>query len=268
MAIVKEIANRTYSINSKYERNYTRTWHVTYDSSPDQPAHDPVDEVGISINDIYNTCYLTKIDCDQAQAEDGYLFVVTASYGPYEAASPLEEPTSYDWKFSPRTVVLEKDVDGNPVLNSAGLPFEDPFEVDRSRAVLTVTRNELAFDHVLANAYYNSINATPFYGAPVGCVKLANISSQRTVDPSVIQGFYWTTTYEFEFNIEGFDTLILDKGLHKLVDGKLQNILIQGVPVTEPQLLDGEGGVLSVGGVPVFKTFKGYPRLPFTIFDF
>lgn len=266
--IVKELPNRSYSINAQIERTFTRSWRVTFDT-PDKLAYEAVDEVGIAIGDSYHTSFVNNISSDQ-DSEDGRDWKVVATYGPYEVRTPLDEPPKIDWSYEQRTEIIERDVFGQAILNSAKDPYQDPVEVDRVRPVLTIVRNEPSFDAALAYEYCNAINATPFFGCGPGCVKLSDTSSSWTALASLPDGGYWTTTYKFQFSLTGFDKIILDRGFRKIVSttGKKENILIQGVPVTEPVLLNGLGEPLPQDAGPMYGIYFVYPRLPFTIFDF
>jgi len=266
--IVKELPNRSYSINSKRERSFTRVWRVSFDTN-DHDEFLAIDEVGVAINQPYKSCFVNNITSDQ-EAEDGYDYKVTASYGPYEIVNPLDESPKVEWSFEKRTEIIERDVFGNAILNSAKDPYSDPIEVDRARPLLSITRNEPDFDFALAYEYVCAINSTPFYGAPPGCCMLSDVSSSYTEDTTIEAGGYWTTSYKFAFSLNGFDKVILDRGFRKIVDGRKQNILIQGVPVTEPVLLNGAGEPLPEGtdASPIYGTYFVYVRLPFTIFEF
>lgn len=267
--IVKElIENRTYKIDAQNQRTYTRSWRVEY-TTKNVIAHDAVDEVGVLIGDDYGI--LSKcIDISSEPESDGYSFIVSATFGKWEndqpTSNPLSEPADIQWSFSQFSRVVDYDIYNNAILNSAGDPFQS-IEIDDSRPVLTVSKNEAAFLPLLAAQYKDAINGTPFLGAPVNTVKVASISSQRQRDQ--IYGFYWKTSYVFDFNLETWTKKILDQGLRAIQGGTVRPIKDEaGGHVSSPVLLDGAGGKLPSGGTPVFLSKDVYKVLPFNIFRF
>ena len=179
----------------------------------------------------------------------------------------MSEPPEIQWGFAQFQRNTDRAIDGTAIVNSAKDPFSDPVEIDDSRPVLSVTRNELTFNSSLAYIYRDAVNSDVFQGAAKGQVKVSNISSTRVKHPNTSIGFFWKTSYEFHFNPNGWDRYILDQGYRELKSGKKQNIMVQGVIVQEPALLDGAGLQLPPAGTPKFKKFKVYPELPFSIFN-
>lgn len=258
--------SRNLSVNEKAEKTYVFIFQVISDNKYEDP-NTVVASTGATIGTYLNPyarCNNISADCI---SEDGLQWIVTLTYGKLDREpNPLDQRPDYQWGFAQFQKSIDKDINGEAILNSAKDPFSEPIEIDDSRPVLKVTRNEFAFDPALASKYRDAVNATTFKGYKAGQVKVSNISSVETKDENI--GYYWKTSYEFHFNPEGWDKVLLDQGYRQFVSSKKLNILVQGVPATEPVLLDGNGYALPSGGTPKFKEFRVYPRLPFTIFNF
>jgi hypothetical protein len=263
--------SRQFSKNDKGESTYSISWRVDLDD-PAEDGSAAVEELGVSIGDDLvlsngTTVYLNDISTSE-NGEDGLQVIVSLSYGkqPEGAKNPLTEPIKISGSFAQFTKIVDYDINGTPIVNSAKDPFTDPCEIDDSRFVLSITKNEASMNASLAYQFRDAVNATPFFGAGPGQVKVAGISFNS--EESEEFGTYWPTTYQFHFDPRGFQKSFLDQGFREIVAGKAQTILVQGVPVTEAKLLNGQGRVLAPNGQPVFRTFTVYPSLPFTVFNF
>lgn len=203
--------------------------------------------------------------------EQPLLWLVEIEYNsvyiePQELDNPLLRPAVVTWRTERTTRVLVKDLDNRAVVNSTGLErFDPPIEVDDSRLVLSVTRNEAAFLPSLAYLYKDAVNADFFYGVAPGKAKIRGLGSTRTTESGMS---FQVTEYEVEFSEDGFQPNPLDQGYHELDGGKLHKILDKdGTPVSAPVLLNGTGAKLAVGGTPVFLSFKAFRSLPFSALD-
>jgi len=258
-------ATRSFSVTEKNEHNYTLTWQVISDDPYESPSTVAA-SVGVSIGDSLGFAKCKQISSD-CVSDDGLQWKVTASFGKVEnQGSPLNDPPEIQWGFEQFQRIIDRDINGTAILNSADDPFQQPIEIDDSRPSLTISRNEANFNASLAFQYRDAVNSTGFFGTGPGMVKVSNISSSRQFDQQI--GFYWKTTYEFHFNPQGWDKIILDQGFREKIQGRKKNILVAGVPIQEPTLLNGFGTQLAVGAQPRFKTFRVYPRLPFSVFNF
>src|SRR5262249_46326548 len=110
-------------------------------------------------------------------------WVVTCEYGPptveqgQQQENPLLRPAVLTWGFTQNSRAVWKDVNGTPIQNSAGDAFDPPPEIDDSRPVLTVTRNEAGFNPAIAIQYQDAVNSDQFLGFNAGVVKINGISS-------------------------------------------------------------------------------------------
>ena len=271
-ATVEETNNSSYSIDSNNVRKYKREWMVTFDLTGDDNGwigSDAVDAVGVYIGEPYGVnSYCLGIDAKQVTNEDSFQWLVNADYGPYPESkniNPLLVPLEISWGAAQFQRTTIDDIFGNPILNTAGDSYE-PIDVDDSRLILTVVRNEVAYDPQLAAAYKDAINADEFLGAPKYTIKASPVQTQRIEDQ--IFGVYYRSTYTFHYNPDTWKKKLLCRGLHYLVDGKKHNCMIQRVEVTEPVHLDKDGRQLEPGGTPYYQTFRIYKELPFSTFNF
>ncbi|MEX1040186.1 MAG: hypothetical protein WDZ51_06135 [Pirellulaceae bacterium] len=272
--------SRSFEVDENNNRTYNVTYQVITDSTSDGAllvANAP----GISIGTPYNTgteadplavCIGISSEC---VVDDGKQWHVSFEFGKMEnEENPLNEPAEVEWSFAAQHKRLtDTDYQGNAIVNTAKDPFAEAIEIDDSRPILRVTRNEANFPLDLAYQYKDAINATPFFGAQPHSVKVVSISSRRIFDQTY--GYYWQTSYEFAFDPSGWDKLILNQGMKEIVtinDKKIKrHIRLQGEKITEPELLNEEGQYLyhsNMDEASVFLEFRVYQPLPFDVFNF
>lgn len=276
---VTELYTRSAETNEKFQRSYTRTFQVITSNPRTGPAV-VREAVDIAVGDAYVTdteyddyayCLNKSASCT---SEDGKQWTVTLSYGPApdpntnDSENPLEQPYEISWSFAQFERPAEQTINGEPIVNVVGDPFSTAIMRDDSRPVLSITRNEAFFPAGLAYLLRDCVNSDTFMGAGQGQAKVSNISSVRQYSPTF--GFYWKTSYEFTFDAGGYDKQILNQGLREKDQstGQIKNILSQGVPITEPVLLDQMGRELPAGAPPHFRRFKVYFEVPFSTFNF
>jgi hypothetical protein len=272
-------------------RGYTRKLLVITNDKDDGPAT-VMAQVGSTYGDLYipgygsefdNFCYCQSVDC-QPVGDDGMMWELTLAYGWYNALvagggptqNPLAMPIEVSWSLRDHETVLDTDQNGNAVVNTAGDPFDPPLVIDDPRLVMTVVRNESAFNVGWVIAYRNAVNSDAFAGFPPLTSKVLNISSRSQWHQDA--GWYYQTTYEFEFltaSIDydtntGYRPRVLSQGFRAIssVDSKLYHMTIRGVPVNSPMLLDANGYQLGLKQQPYWQTFQAYPELPFAVFSF
>lgn len=278
---IQELALRDYNINIKNERSFTRSWRVIFDDVNTHTGDEAVDAAEIYIKEPYKLdAYLLNIT-SSSEDDDGYSFIVEAKYGPYPSdytVNPLDKPYELSWSLAPYQTTTIEDIDGSPILNTAGDPF-DPIEIDDSRVVLTVTRNEASFDGPLAWEYRDAINSDEFLGSPPRTVKVAGITARRHYDQTVLRDWFFTVTYNFHFNADGWRKKILSTGLRELVNGKREPIYSPrkaGSAITTPAMLDKNGKHIpnedeleegEEAGEPHWLEKKVYKELPFSTFN-
>jgi hypothetical protein len=275
---------RSHEITADWKRTYKRTFRVVTDN----PNRGPIavrSTLPVGIGSRYlngdssefdNGAFVNKISVE-TEAEDGMSWICAVEYGPWDPTqrpeNPLDHPLEIEGGFSPYERIVDRDQDGNAVVNTAGDPFDPPVTMEDPRPVLTIARNEPAIDWSLVYRYRNAVNSDSFWGADPGQVKVSRISPRRVWDQYLSAneltpgGFYWAITYEFEFNPDGWHSKILSQGMRQLVGGVQKPITIGGSAITSPALLDESGALLAVGADPVFIEFTIYPELPYATFN-
>lgn len=279
LKVVEKVASRTASFGIDGSREYTRVFRVRMSRAGDgcltavmAPGIPP-----LGLN------YATTIEYDlgaicrslEPRQISKYVYEVTAKYSSKPSDSeeqdpnPLLRPPDIAWSKATYGKPLAKDLDGKPVVNSAGQPYDPPVEIERTRQVLTITRNELAYDYDLAEEYADALNSDTFYGKPAGRAKFAMPVATWKWE----NGYeYWQVTYQIDFHPEGWALLLLDQGSYELVDGpdstKVRKPIVDsGVTHSGLVLLDGEGGRLAQSEIDAgncfWRTPKAFEEKPF-----
>lgn len=274
---IKGPGRRSASQTSDWKRHYKRTFRAQTDSPsvsaievaqyPSVPILGDAYFISLAHRDL--GAYVQQVDVEE-ETEDGKSWIITVTWGPYNANEFPKDPTQWplrvSWSANQFKRGMIKDEDGTAVLNSASDPFEEAAERDDSRTICTTVRNEPRFDPQIAEDYRDHLNQDPFAGFAARCVKLSKIDSELKYDSDAgtEDGYYNEVTYFFEFNKDGWDLKPLDQGYATLNGGAKTAILdTTGQPLTKPQLLDGSGNRLADGADPVFLTFKRYTTADF-----
>lgn len=262
--------------DGKVSRNYSLTFLVEMSNLKDG-GKAAYEAPGINFGDHYLTETEEDLSsfCRSINANEiaPLCWHVTVEYGRYDPAlnaeNPLNQVPEVSTDFAQFEEICEFDLDGNPIVNSAGDKFADPVVRDQSRPLFRISRNEASYDPMLAWMYKDTVNKDVFFGSDPGTVKCSHISARRQYDPTV--GIYWTVSYEFHVDPNGWIKRIGDLGINYLDGTSLKPILIQGVPCQIPQALDGSGGVLERpvdSSNAVILEFPVYPETDFSVFNF
>ena len=203
------------------------------------------------------------VRAEQRNPDDLTECTVTASYA--GDGDPLAEPADVSVVRVPYQKALIKDLKGFPVVNSASDPFEAGVMVDRHRFKLVIQKNVLSFNPWVWEPYQDSVNKFELVmpKLPPG---IANLTGKLTFEAERVRrsgnaDFYWRLKAEIDVNSrDGWKVRLRDCGYHFLnAAGKRYEIMLpRGGKPSTPQLLDGAGGILAVGGTPVEQVFDGY----------
>lgn len=275
---IKEIGvGRKYSSDENLQRTYTRRFQAFTDSGSDEGVTVTI-AVAAAFSLARGVAYPLDsqsfvkhwdAECLTEGVDNEYEWVVNFYYGPDQYSTtqnPINKPLDIKWSGSKYQENIDRDVFDVPILTAADMPYADPIERDASRSLLTITRNEASFNDNIAAYYRDTINADYWYGKAPGTCKVEDIQAETQYDNTY--GLYWQCKYIFAINNDGWDRILLNAGYHEKVDGKIKNILIQGVKPELPQLLDATGRALPQGGLPTYKKYYIYNRLPFSTFGF
>ncbi len=152
-------------------------------------------------------------------------------------------------------------VSSTGVVTSAGEPFDPPPEVEDSRPVLTITRNEGFFDSARAIKYQDAVNSDFFFGALPGQAKVSGITAVRRQRNNI---FYWRVTYRIVFRRDFWSLELLDRGTFWKDGAGVINVF-HDEGKARLGLLDGAGDKLAAGAAPVFLKFQVYREEPFSV---
>ncbi len=271
-------------------RSFQRCFLVQTNSSYDGPNL-AISALGINRGDQYLpngnefewdlNSYCNKLS---ASPREDLWWEVSVEYGPYSSLfagggptqNPLLMPIDVSWTLRDHEVVADVDIYGNPIVNTAGDPFDPPIIEDDPRPTLTVVRNEAVFNYDIFAQYRRAINSDNFAGYAPLMSRVVNISPKSVFQQDV--GWYTQTTYEFEFNppfsqysnVNGYRRTVLSQGMRAIsvVSGKKYHVSFRGVPATEPVMLSQSGAELTTSYPPYWCVFQTKPELPFAVFNF
>lgn len=190
--------------------------------------------------------------------------------------NPALRPTRYGMGQMIVSRVVDKDRNGNPIVNAAGQKFIPPVEIEHYIQVITVEKDESGLAWGVADNV-GSVNSNGFSiaGHPfqAGQVRLAGVRQSSFWE----NNFLWfDTVYEFHYDPLGWQKHVLNQGTVKRVaaaGGSLSpgapGVTLQvitdkyGVPLNHPVNLDKNGQQLPDGATPVYLDFDVYKQVPF-----
>lgn len=176
--------------------------------------------------------------------------------------NPLLRPPEHQWGRQTFVVALTHDMEGTPIVNSAGDPFVDPpIEVDRVIPVLTVARNIAFFSGAMVLEYSDTVNSDPWFGCAPGQARLVMFGA-RSAEEQGQQ--YWQLTAEIQFKYEGWRLRVLNAGYQFIAgDGEKYPVTYKQGPDSRVPFPLNEDGSMNFSGTPIYKEFKIYREIPF-----
>jgi len=223
----------TFSIDSSFRRMYQHQYLIETNNVNDlqidvylgalTSTPDPLPKIGAKYhvtNDQDNNAFLLGAQLKRYEEEKGSRrhWLADCNWGPPEpgqgttfAENPLNRPAKYSLEWANYTRVLETDISGKPVLNSADDLFE-AIEQDDARPVLVVTKNEWPLEIIIANAiaYKNAVNSDTFHGAGPRQAKMESITSGQLLFENGYD--FYNVTYRIQFNDTFWDMKLVDRG--------------------------------------------------------
>jgi len=299
---VKEIHEREGEVQLNQDRSYTRTFRVYTDSQRTEQFEVLTAEglpllgtpyvIAPGILDL--RCIVRRRRCSVDQ-NDPRLWLVRVEYAtkaadpsdpaeqPDNPEDPILRPPEVSWTHEPYQRVVERDIEGNPLVNSAGQPFDPLPTADDNRLTLVISRFEQVYDKREMLKFVDAVNDDPFQGFDPGQAKIKGIPAVQHFENNQQ---LWKVTYTIQFKEEGWNLFILDQGRYQAINdnadpdgapltsasnrGKITPIVDAetGEPISDPVLLDGNGFPLQgPDAQPVFLKdpggFKIYKRKPF-----
>jgi hypothetical protein len=267
------ILDDSCSIDDQYKSKYTRKYLVL--ASIDMDSYNvraalPIGIYTVHPNDRLSLCVGISVNLthphqgifdNPANPSDFhigqacYKWEVAYEYGPW---NPLQHTTTGDPTFQPLNPRFSsvntpqacfEDVDGNPIVNSAGDYFDPPIERDFPRWTLTVTRNELHPALARIGPHANRINEATWNGFPPKTVKLGPVQLPSPEFSHQLGILFYPIEYVFEINFDTWTRQSINHGYRQLDSaGKIIPILVGGVPASSPVMLDRAGHALITPG--------------------
>ena len=131
-----------------------------------------------------------------------------SNYDP--TAGPLDQPWEVEWGSCVSNEQIDRDINGNPLTNSAKELFDPPLSRDKRDLILKIQRNEASYNPLLASSYFDAINSDIFlevFGPEQ--VKCNDWVGKRARSASL---FYWVVNYEFQMRADTWKQRVLDAG--------------------------------------------------------
>jgi hypothetical protein len=286
MAVVtfSELPQRTGGTQADFKRRYTRVFQVYSDDRDDGPVTVAA-AIGLGIGSTYSCGNDTDLgsfvqsiearETGELLAGMGLLWHVTVQYDGVDPTqdgeaddNPLNKPVEWRYGTNRFERVVDKDVSGVAVLNTAGQPFDPPLVIDDSRPVIQATRNEATFSPAAAYAYKDVVNSATWFGGAAKTWKCNAITAKREWHGTLE---YYVVDYEFEYNPNTWQKVILNQGMCEKVSGALKAITTSdGTPISQPVPLASNGTKIAASSLPgsaVWLTFDVYPSVAFSVFN-
>lgn len=163
--------------------------------------------------------------------------------------NPLTRPPVITGGGADFTQTVDHDVDGKPILNSAGQLYEGLPERPIRAMTFTIQRNEAGNPATKAGTNSNTTNSDVWYGVAIGNGLMGKITFAKKIE--IVNGSpvtYWEVTYPITVRRDGWRVKLIDNGYAYLDGTNRATILDKGGNTPRvPALLDGAGGVLPPG---------------------
>jgi len=182
---------------------------------------------------------------------------------------PLNQPAKVSWSHAESDEPIDRDINGLPIVNSVGESPDPPITKEVNDILLRIERNEQYFDSQLAEEYKGAINSDDFYGYLPGKVKCITFAG-TPVRAAWLE--YYQVTYEFQIRVrDNWKRRILDQGFRTKTGVDAEGTPIyavcadsEGIPLSQPVLLDGLGDKKADDADAVFLEFDLLDSKPFS----
>jgi len=175
-----------------------------------------------------------------------------------EPDDPLDDPPKFRWAQGTFSIPTDIDADGYPVVNAVGLPFDGGFTSDIRFRILTVTKNQSAYNPALSINFENTFNNANFNIPGVGtiapgqmlCVSIEPTAEYDETSEYVPVAYTFHIWRGWNLDSDGVWDSWKARTLNVSRSGwwddggtpKLGNFVnLSGEPVTEPVLLNATG---------------------------
>lgn len=281
MAVVQFLSlweDRTGTWDDKFAQNRFWSWLVITDDKDDDQevvlSYEEVPAKGDPWSDTDEGSTILAVDHDVKQLPDSpYLWKLTVRYSTdaidpsKQQLDPLDRPPDVQWGREDQTVTVWKDANGDPILNTAGDPFEKGMDTTRGIRTLVIARNEEAYDAVATQIYENRVNTVACFGYEPGEVLSKSIvgASQYEMGER-----FFKVTYSFRIKLGGWKRVFLNQGM-RFIDAGTGDLVAateaNGSPSSRPVLLSILGTKLDPGDDPVYIEVEEFLGIDFNDFN-
>lgn len=286
------LRGRDFSMGDDLRREHTDRYHILCDRDTHSPWEAARMAVKVGPNplpgmyeahsrDVY--ARVKNIQVTQHD-EKPALFTATVKFDTkYDLLSnrqqnPLNRPPRYFLELMQFERPVVKDIDGKPIQNACGQPFDPPLMQDDSRQVLVAVRNVSSIFELTAlqQVYKDAINTNPFYGAKPRQAKVVSITSGEQKFEGDVAYYEVAIRIAFKENGETWVREVLNTGMSRFIrketetegETNVEFILTtkdrRGDPINSPVKLAKDGTLLEEGSKPVYLKFKTYPERDFS----
>jgi hypothetical protein len=134
---------------------------------------------------------------------------------------------------------------------------------DESRPIFRLTRNESSFNPIIAQAFQNKVNGSPWFLLGPRMWKVTISGGDRQKHQAL--GYFWTVAYEFHAKFETWTAKPLNVGMmQKVTGGKIRIKDKYGVDVSQPQPLNSNGTAKTLGSTADALEFDVYEEADFS----
>lgn len=213
------------------------------------------------------------------------LYEVTVTYGSKEQADTAaenEEPTAQPFhiqkSWEGTTEAVDTDINGDPILNSAGEPFDPPLsaEILDELYVITGWLDDTKANRDRLDEFNNTVSSDTVYGRGAGRGRMRTAYNRITFGGRR----FLEITIEILFRKppegvtaeQAWDRRVLDQGYRELVttNGVTEDVEITdalGKAKSQPTKLDGEGHAIDKDAEPYWHYFRMHRRKRFGELD-
>ena len=287
MAVVSvdERARNRSAVKSFAERILVRTFLVQLSAVADGPQV-AIDAAGLpELGDPhpdFGSAFADRVSADET--DNRKVFIVRVDYVTPTGGTdqpefnPLDEDPVIIWGTRETNVIVVKDIDGNPIENSAFDPFDPPLEERAFEQEVTINRNEPAFNPDFAEEFQGKLNVAPLEIAGKNVKAEQARLTVFTATSAERNGIeYFRVTYKIEFktdeiiagdrNARFWRREVLDQGLNLIDDfGNKKRILDdEQEAIDKPVKLNGVGAILIKREDSVYLIFDTVEFKDFTL---
>ena len=241
--IYRRQGGRTAS-RSRDNRQSSETWYVETNAlmEADQILNEFVQPGGVFGGRLVD-------GLSAAESKDGYSWEVAINYAASATENPLAEPLRISGSQSATQVPVEFDRNGQPILNTAGDPFNEILFAEDFDDTLQLSYNVATVPFTASQRAKRSVSSGTVLGLPAGSVRYAGMSFQPQDHETL--GIFYTITINLAL-AEDWRSRILNQGFRELDDeGELTPVMVGEMAASQPVLLDNDGKKLPKDGQPV-----------------